>query len=842
MMAIWMVYSMLIGALLAIGAATLERAARGTGRSTRAIWLVAMLASLLATAAVSLRSIPPEKPPALPPVAAAEHATTVATAPPAQFVAPYEAVALQPPLPSAIESAHVPSLAERLRSELPSLSTAALAGWFTARRDFSSIDQTLLLIWGTMSSVVLLLIVASILRLNRRRNSWRRSSYRGTPLLVTDGIGPAVVGIVRSEIAVPTWLFDMEAEKQQLVIEHERQHLLARDQVAMLGGLLVAALLPWNATLWFMLRRLRRSTEMDCDIRVLRAHPTPREYATLLVDIGARFSPRALASPALADSPSDLECRVNQILSGSPRVTGWSAAARLLFGGLIVLAACMTPRPVVSITRPATEADRGQSDSASVQTATARDSTSVASQVSTAGVVHAVSVASRVSVADVAQSATVPATRGAAAQVQSQANATAKVAVAQAAGAQTAVALRRSAASALQITAAAASQSSAMVVGTVLTGTTRLPGASVTLLDDSSRVVDTTTSDAIGEFTLLRIPPASEYRLRVQRDGFVEFLSPAFTLNRDSTGVRRTLAEVRIVLQQVGAPAVAAGAERVFSITQNSITGGRGVAGGRGRGSPLPTLVGNVASRQAAGARGVAQTASGRGVAQAAGGRGVAQAASGRGVARPTSSLGGRQGGAAVSGASMGTGTPPRAAPLTAGGGRAVASGAGRGAVAGGGRGGIASSIGNLLSALSPPIGSSYGGVYGVLRFGTPTRTITSDSLVQLVAARYPQLFTDTVRSDSLMVALALDARGDVTHTRLLNHSFAVLADDGVSMASYSDSTSEMRSARNVVLNDIFPDLAGQRRLASGLLKGPVTPRGLATRRITLIFTVMTPR
>jgi hypothetical protein len=147
-----------------------------------------------------------------------------------------------------------------------------------------------------------------------------------------------------------------------------------------------------------------------------------------------------------------------------------------------------------------------------------------------------------------------------------------------------------------------------------------------------------------------------------------------------------------------------------------------------------------------------------------------------------------------------------------------------------------------LLSALSPPIGSSYGGVYGVLRFGTPTRTITSDSLVQLVAARYPQLFTDTVRSDSLMVALALDARGDVTHTRLLNHSFAVLADDGVSMASYSDSTSEMRSARNVVLNDIFPDLAGQRRLASGLLKGPVTPRGLATRRITLIFTVMTPR
>ena len=160
-------------------------------------------------------------------------------------------------------------------------------------------------------------------------------------------------------------------------------------------------------------------------------------------------------------------------------------------------------------------------------------------------------------------------------------------------------------------------------------------------------------------------------------------------------------------------------------------------------------------------------------------------------------------------------------------------------------------SAARYVTGYSSPLGLSYGrelaertsagnpGPSGVLRFGTPVRSITTDSLVQLAAAQFPQLFTDSTTSDGMVVAIALDSTGRVMHSRMAGHAIARTLDDGISLAEHSNTADNPGSERNAALNQIIPEIANYRRLASGSLKGTVRPRGLAAKRIVLIFAVV---
>jgi len=77
------------------------------------------------------------------------------------------------------------------------------------------------------------------------------------------------------------------------------------------GASVLVALMPWNVALWIQARRLRLGIEMDCDMRVLRAHPSPERYGMLILPLAQRKSlAPALFAPMLSEPKTTLEQRI----------------------------------------------------------------------------------------------------------------------------------------------------------------------------------------------------------------------------------------------------------------------------------------------------------------------------------------------------------------------------------------------------------------------------------------------------------------------------------------------------------------------------------------------------
>jgi TonB family protein len=88
--------------------------------------------------------------------------------------------------------------------------------------------------------------------------------------------------------------------------------------------------MPWNLALWFQARRLRLAIELDCDARVLRAHPSAERYGLLMMTIAQRRSVApTLFAPMLAEPATQLERRIMAMSTTTRRV-----ARATLYGGV----------------------------------------------------------------------------------------------------------------------------------------------------------------------------------------------------------------------------------------------------------------------------------------------------------------------------------------------------------------------------------------------------------------------------------------------------------------------------------------------------------------------------
>ncbi|MHB1074299.1 MAG: M56 family metallopeptidase, partial [Gemmatimonadaceae bacterium] len=149
----------------------------------------------------------------------------------------------------------------------PSLPLALLSGeLFTAA-------------WAAASTLLGLRLLAGILTLVRLRHRWAPQLLDGVPVLVSHDLGPAVVAWPRPAIVLPAWAVALPTAEGTLILLHEREHLRAGDAWLRLGASLITAAIPWNPVAWFLARRLATAIEVDCDARVLRAHPHRRRYA-----------------------------------------------------------------------------------------------------------------------------------------------------------------------------------------------------------------------------------------------------------------------------------------------------------------------------------------------------------------------------------------------------------------------------------------------------------------------------------------------------------------------------------------------------------------------------------
>ena len=193
------------------------------------------------------------------------------------------------------------------------------------------IDRVLLVCWIAASTFMLLRLVRAVAGLRRVRSDWRRDEVDGVAVRLAPNEGPAVVGLRSMEIVLPEWIAALDTHLRALVLQHEDEHRRARDPYVLFGAAILVALMPWNLALWFQARRLRLAIELDCDARVLRAHPSAERYGLLMMTIAQRRSVApTLFAPMLTEPATQLERRIMAMSTTTRRV-----ARATLYGGAV---------------------------------------------------------------------------------------------------------------------------------------------------------------------------------------------------------------------------------------------------------------------------------------------------------------------------------------------------------------------------------------------------------------------------------------------------------------------------------------------------------------------------
>jgi len=211
---------------------------------------------------------------------------------------------------------------------------------------FGVLEGPLTLAWATASLLVFTIFVVATAGLRRRAAGWTAANAAGEDVLVSDGLGPAVLGLLNPRIVLPPWALSLGREELAMVLLHENEHRRARDPALLAVGILLTAMTPWNPALWWQLQRLRLAVEGDCDGRVLARGVPPRRYGSLLLGVAAEaqgFFP--LASALSERGGAYLERRLQMMKQHGGKRRTATAAGAVVVGGLCLALACETPTP-----------------------------------------------------------------------------------------------------------------------------------------------------------------------------------------------------------------------------------------------------------------------------------------------------------------------------------------------------------------------------------------------------------------------------------------------------------------------------------------------------------------
>jgi hypothetical protein len=179
--------------------------------------------------------------------------------------------------------------------------------------------------WLTASVLLILWAVANAFRVSYLLRSSRKTipggapaTLDGVPVVVTDSLGPATVGVWRSRVLVPRWVLTLPRTDRRYVVRHEDEHRKAHDARLLFVASLALILMPWNVALWWNLRRLRLAVEMDCDNRVVHGLGDANAYGQMLLKIAQATSRGPRLQPALLGGVGMLEHRLTVMLAPTP--------------------------------------------------------------------------------------------------------------------------------------------------------------------------------------------------------------------------------------------------------------------------------------------------------------------------------------------------------------------------------------------------------------------------------------------------------------------------------------------------------------------------------------------
>ena len=212
------------------------------------------------------------------------------------------------------------------------------------------------LAWGWVLLVVAMVgYVGRIYgRLRSEMRTWRPGRVAGSPVMISDERGPAVVGFRRSVVVMPKWIPELEDKLLRLVFLHEREHQRAGDHRLFAAAVTALVLMPWNLFVWWQVSRLRLAIEFDCDRRVLRRGESPRDYADALITVGSRVSGSLLAAAAFAERKPAVERRLRRMTEplASMRLLRTLGASGLAMVAVLFVLGCPGPESGMNAPEP----------------------------------------------------------------------------------------------------------------------------------------------------------------------------------------------------------------------------------------------------------------------------------------------------------------------------------------------------------------------------------------------------------------------------------------------------------------------------------------------------------
>jgi beta-lactamase regulating signal transducer with metallopeptidase domain len=204
------------------------------------------------------------------------------------------------------------------------------------------LGSAMLIIWAFATAARVWFLV----RQSRGNGNSSSQSIDGVPVVVTDSVGPATVGVLRSRVIVPRWVLALPAVQRRYVLRHEDEHRKSHDALLLFVASLALILTPWNLALWWQLRRLRLAVEMDCDNRVVSALGDANAYGELLFKVAQAASRGPRLQPAFLGQGL-LERRLTALVAPAPL----QHAQRLLLptvACVLLFVVFLMPHPVPS--------------------------------------------------------------------------------------------------------------------------------------------------------------------------------------------------------------------------------------------------------------------------------------------------------------------------------------------------------------------------------------------------------------------------------------------------------------------------------------------------------------
>jgi len=195
--------------------------------------------------------------------------------------------------------------------------------------------------WVGASVTLLVVVLGGMARMRRLRRRWAPQVVDGATVLLSDDLGPAVVGVRSPAIVLPRWVLDLPQAERRLILAHEEAHRRSGDPALLAWGLAAPVLMPWNPLVWLAFARLRDAVETDCDARVLAgAGRKPLHYARLLFDVSTRGVSAVPLGAGFGERASSLERRIRTMLETRFHF-GWKGLAlRLGLAGVLLATAC----------------------------------------------------------------------------------------------------------------------------------------------------------------------------------------------------------------------------------------------------------------------------------------------------------------------------------------------------------------------------------------------------------------------------------------------------------------------------------------------------------------------